>query len=70
MGPLFRLVLPACVVGLASSVGFLAWDPDSFTRRLLAFVTTGLVVAVAVYAGKRTTVRSAGRLHGHVSPYI
>ena len=70
MGPLFRVVLPASVLGLAGSLGFLAWDPDLFTRRLLAFATTGLVLAVAIYAGKRTTVRSAGRLHGHVSPFI
>lgn len=70
MGPLFRVVLPASALGLAGSLGFLAWDPDLFTRRLLAFVTSGLVLAVAVYAGKRTTVRSAGRVHGHVSPFI
>jgi NADH-quinone oxidoreductase subunit H len=70
MGPLFRVVLPVGVVGLLGSLGFLAWDPDLFTRRLLAFVTTGLLLAVVIYAGKRTTARTAGRIHGHVSPFI
>lgn len=70
MGPLLRVVLPVSIVGLLGSVGFLVWDPDLFTRRLLAFVTTGLLLAVVVYAGKRTTVRTAGRVHTHVSPFI
>lgn len=70
MGPLLRVVLPGSLVGLAGSAGFLAWDPDTFTRRLLAFLTTGLLLAMTLYAVRRTAVRTASRVHGHLSPFI
>jgi NADH-quinone oxidoreductase subunit H len=69
--PFARVVLPAMTLAVAVTAGWVAWDPPTMVRRVLALVGSGLFGLLVLHVGRRlaAVIRGSGA-QPHVSPFL